>query len=183
MEQEKLKSAIESLLFMNGEPMKLAQLVKITGAPKPEVENALMILSGEYGSGNRGLMIIKKGDEIQMATNPENSAYIEQLVANELQGPLTQAVLEVASIIAYRQPITRAEIEAIRGVNSSYTLRNLLMRGLVERSDNPRDSRGYIYGISFDFLKKLGMENIKNLPDYEELSKDKRIDSIIGSQE
>jgi segregation and condensation protein B len=180
MEQEKLKSAIESLLFVNGDPMKLSQIVKITGAPKPEVENAIMMLSGEYGAGNKGLVIIKKGEEVQMATSPENSAYVEQLVANELQGYLTQAALEVVSIVAYRQPITRAEIEAIRGVNSSYTLRNLLMRGLVERSDNPKDNRGYIYSISFDFLKKLGIDDIKKLPDFEDLSKDERINSIIG---
>jgi len=175
-----LKSVIESLLFMNGDPMKITQIVKITGAPRPEVENAIMMLSGEYESGNKGLVIIKKGEEVQMATSPENSAFIEQLVANELQGSLTQTALEVVSIVAYRQPITRAEIETIRGVNSSYTLRNLLMRGLVERSDNPKDNRGYIYSISFDFLKKLGVDDIKKLPDFEELSKDERINSIIG---
>lgn len=181
MEQDKLKSVIESLLFMNGDPMKITQLAKISGAPMPEVENAIMMLSGEYSAGNKGLIIIKKEDEIQMATNPENAEFIEQLVTNELQGSLTQAALEVVSIVAYRQPITRAEIEAVRGVNSSYTLRNLLMRGLVERSDNPKDSRGYIYSISFDFLKKLGIEDIKKLPDFEELSKDERINSIIGN--
>ena len=180
MEQKKLKSAIESLLFVNGDPMKLAQIAKITGAPKPEVENAIMMLSGEYGTGNKGVVIIKKGEEVQMATSPENSSFVEQLVANELQGSLSQAALEVVSIVAYRQPITRAEIEAIRGVNSSYTLRNLLVRGLVERSDNPKDNRGYIYSISFDFLKKLGIDDIKKLPDFEELSKDERINSIIG---
>lgn len=176
-----MKSIIESLLFANGDPMKITQIAKITGALKPEVENAIMILSGEYGSGRGGLIIIKKGDEVQMATSPENSAFIEQLVANELQGSLTQAALEVVSIVAYRQPITRAEIEAVRGVNSSYTLRNLLVRGLVERSDNPKDNRGYIYSISFDFLKKLGIDDIKKLPDFEELSKDERINSIIGN--
>jgi segregation and condensation protein B len=181
MDQDKLKSVIESLLFTNGDPMKISQLAKITGVPKPEVENAIMMLSAEYTSGNKGLIIIKKGEEIQMTTNPKNAAYIEQLVANELQGSLTQAALEVVSIIAYRQPITRAEIEAVRGVNSSYTLRNLLVRGLIERSDNPKDNRGYIYGITFDFLKKLGIDDIKKLPNFEALSKDERINSIIGN--
>lgn len=181
MEIEKLKSIIESLLYVSGEPVKLTQLVKISGAPKPEVENALMILSAELETGKRGLIMIKNGGEYQLATNPQNSSYVEQLIANELSGSLTQPALEVVSIIAYRQPITRTAIEAVRGVNSSYTLRNLLMRGLIERNDNPKDSRGYIYSISFNFLKKLGIEDIKKLPDYDELSRDERIDSIIQS--
>lgn len=183
MDQEKLKSIIESVLFTNGEPLKIARLQKITGISKPEIENALMILSGEYASQGRGLRIIKKNDQVQMATSPDNADYVRQLVEGELQESLSNASLEVLSVVAYRGPITRSEIESIRGVNCSYTLRNLLMRGLVERNDNPKDGRGYIYSISFEFLKKLGMEDMKKLPDYEILSKDERMDNIIASHQ
>lgn len=180
MEQDKLKSAIESILLVSGDPVKLSRVAKITNTPRPEVENAVMVLSGEYSSGERGFVIIKKEDEIQLVTNPENAEIVSSLIKSEIQENLSKASLEVLSIVAYRGPVTRAEVEAIRGVNCSFTLRTLLMRGLLERIDNPRDNRSYIYKISFDFLKKLGLESSDKLPDYEKLSKDERIESIIG---
>lgn len=176
---EKLKSQIESILFISGEPVKISRIVKVTGASKPEIENAIMILQGEYSSGQRGLVILKKEDEIQMATSPENSALVDKLVKSEIQENLSRAGLETLSIVAYRGPMTRMEVEAIRGVNCSFTLRSLLMRGLLERIENPKDSRGYLYKISFEFLKKLGAESVNRLPDFESLSKDERIDSIL----
>jgi len=182
MEQDKLKSIIESLLFVSGEPAAVSRLAKIIGVSRAEVENAVMISSGEYESQGRGLRIIQKGGEIQLASDPENASYAEQLVKGELQESLTPASLEVLSIVAYRGPITRAGIEAIRGVNCTYTLRNLLLRGLVDREENPQDGRSYVYKITFDFLKHLGIDDIKKLPEYENLSKDSRLDTIIGSQ-
>jgi segregation and condensation protein B len=104
------------------------------------------------------------------------------LVKSELQDSLSNAAMEVVSIVAYRGPVSKTEIEAIRGVNCAYTLRNLLLRGLIERSDNPNDSRGYVYSISFDFLKKLGIEDVKKLPEYGILSVDERINSIISKE-
>ncbi len=181
MEKDKLKSILESLLFVSGEPVMVSRLAKISGAPKAEIENAVMILSGEYESRERGLRIIKKGDEIQLASNPENASFAEQLVKGELQESLSPAASEVLSIIAYRGPITRAGIEAIRGVNCTYTLRNLLLRGLVDREENPKDARSYVYKITFDFLKHLGIDDIKKLPEYENLSNDSRIQSITDN--
>lgn len=178
MDLEKLKSTIESILFVSGEPVKISKISKISGRPKPEIENALMLLQSEYL--NRGLAIIKKEDMVEMATNPENSEYISELIKSEIQENLSQAALEVLAIVAYRSPITRAELESIRGVNSSFTIRSLLMRGLLERIENPKDNRGYLYKISFKFLEKLGIESVEKLPDWETLSKDARIDSIIG---
>ena len=181
MDLDKLKSQIESILFISGEPVKISRIVKITGAHKPEIENAVMVLQGEYKTSGRGMTILTKEEEVQMATNPENAGIVDQLVKSEIQENLSKAALEVLSIVAYRGPMTRMEVEAIRGVNCSFTLRSLLMRGLVERIDNPKDSRGYLYKISFEFLKKLGVENVASLPDFETLSKDERIDSILGN--
>lgn len=181
MEQEKLKSAIESILFVSGEPLKISRISNITGVPRPEVENAIMILQGEYSSAGRGLLIVKKEDEIQLATNPDNASFIDKLVKSEIQENLSKAALEVISIVAYRGPITRMNVEAIRGVNCSFTLRALLMRGLLERIENPADNRSYLYKISFDFLKKLGVESVEKLPEYAALSGDERVDSIINN--
>lgn len=182
MEQEKLKSAIESILFVSGEPISLEKISKVVETPIAEIENAIMILQNEYAKDARGFVILKKEQNIQMATDPENSQIVDQLVKSEIQENLSRAGLEVLAIIAYRGPITRVEIEAIRGVNCSYTVRSLTMRGLLERIDNPKDNRGYLYRVSFEFLKKLGIESIDKLPDYETLSKDARIDSIVGEQ-
>jgi segregation and condensation protein B len=183
MDLDKLKSAIESILFISGEPVKVSRIAKVTGAARPEVENALMMLANDYAGVGRGLAILRKEDEAQMATNPENAQLVDQLVKSEIQENLSRASLEVLSIIAYRGPITRVEVEAIRGVNCSFTVRSLLMRGLVERIENPRDNRGYLYKISFDFLRKLGVDSVSRLPDFETLSKDERINSIIGEPE
>lgn len=177
MEQDKLKSIIESVLFVSGGPVKIERLAKISSASKPEVENAIMMMQNEYAG--RGLTLIQKENEVQLATNPENTEYVDDLVKSEIQENLSKAALEVLSIVAYRGPISRLDVEAIRGVNCTFTLRTLLMRGLLERIENPKDNRGYLYKISFEFLKKLGLDDIKKLPDYEALSKDERIDSII----
>lgn len=183
MDQEKLKSIIESLLFTSGEPVKVSRLVKITESSKPEVENAILALSNDYASRKSGLVVVRKEKEVQLATNPDNAKYAEQLIKGVLQESLSAAAIEVLSIIAYRGPITRMNIESIRGVSCSYTLRNLLLRGLVTREENPKDARGYIYSISFEFLKNMGLTNLKELPDYENLSNDERIQSVISNQE
>ena len=181
MDLEKIKSQIESILFLSGEAVKISRIAKITGVTKPEVENALMLLQDKYAGEKSGIVILRKEEEAQMATSPENAEILEQLVKSEIQENLSRAGLEVLAIVAYRGPINRLEVEAIRGVNCSFTLRSLLMRGLLERIENPKDSRGYLYKISFDFLKKMGLERIEQLPDFETLSKDERIDSIIGN--
>lgn len=182
MEIERTKSAVESVLFISGEPMKISKISKIIEVSKEDVENALMLLSGDYSSQKRGIVILRKEDEVQMATNPDNAEYVDKVVKSDLQEALSNASLEVLSIIAYRGPISRTEIEAIRGVNCTYTLRNLLMRGLIERIDNPKDLRGYVYKISFEFLKKLGIDNVNKLPDFDNLSQDSRVDSVINQE-
>lgn len=180
MEEKKLESIIESMLFVSGEPLKLGKLAKICQVESEAIEAALEKISTRLNEAESGLSLFRNKDAVQLVTKPENVEFVEQLVKNELADSLSPAALEVVSIIAYRGPISKAEIEAIRGVNCSYTIRNLLIRGLITRSDNPRDSRGYIYEISFEFLKKMGIDDVKKLPEYAILSKDERISSIIA---
>jgi segregation and condensation protein B len=181
MEQDQLKSIMESLLFVSGEPLKIAKIARISGSKAEEVESAVLSLQKDYAAGKRGFSLLRKEDEVQLATNTENTSFVSQLIKGEMQEGLSRAATEVLAIVAYRGPISRVEIEAIRGVNSSFTVRSLMLRGLMERIENPRDSRGYLYKISFDFLKKLGIDSVNKLPDFETLSKDERIDSIINS--
>jgi segregation and condensation protein B len=117
-----------------------------------------------------------------MATKPENAAHVEAFTKSALTESLSKAALEVLAIIAYRAPVTRAEIDAIRGVNCSFTLRNLLLRGLIEREGNPDDSRGYIYRPAFRFLEVLGLSKTSELPDFEALSQDERLTMILEQE-
>ncbi len=169
MNNSKLKSIIESILFISGAPLKIKKIAKATGVKVSEIEKVVEILSNDYKNQERGLWIFKKDDKIQMATKPENSAYVEKFTKSSLQEDLSPASLETLAVISYRGPITRLGIEEIRGVNCSFILRSLLIRGLIERIENPGDARSYLYRISFDFLKKLGIQKVEDLPNYEEL--------------
>jgi segregation and condensation protein B len=178
MEVSQLKSILESLLFVSGEPIKISKLSKICGAKKDDILTALDELNQYYQGNERGFAILQKEDNAQLVTNPSNAEYVSQLVSNEINSDLTRSALEVLSIIAYREPITRVQIEAIRGVNCSYVLRNLLLKGLVERTEN-QDIRGYLYETSFDFLKTLGISSAKKLPDWEKLSQNEKIEELL----
>lgn len=180
MEKEKIKSVIESILFARGEEISVNQLAKILELKDEEISEGLNELVVEYKKGKKGFIIIQNGESFQLVTNPENAQWVEKTLKKNLQENMSRTALEVLSIVAYRGPVSRAEIEAIRGVNSSFTLRNLLMRGLIVRSVNESDQRGYLYNISMDFMKKMGLGKIEELPEFENLSRDKRVESIIN---
>lgn len=165
------KSVLETILFAYGEPISEEKLAKLTESKKEKVVSALEELARDYTG--RGLVLLKKDGEWCLGTNPENAKFVEDLMKSEFGEELSRAAVETAAIIAYKGPITRADIEYVRGVNSSFTLRNLLVRGLVERIENPKDARSYLYRISFDFLKHLGLTKIEDLPQYEEYRQEK----------
>ena len=159
-----LKSKIEAMLFVSGEPMTIERMAKILGEKSANVKGALLELAADYK--DRGFCIVENGQDWQFGTAAEASDIVEKLIKSEFTEELSKAALEVLSIITYKGPLTRAEIEYIRGVNSSYSLRNLLLRGLIERIDNPKDARSYLYRISVEFLKYLGVENREAMPEW-----------------
>ena len=161
-----IKQAIESILFLHGEPIAVARLAKATSAKAAEVKFALEELRGEYQE--RGIVLVQNGDDWQFATNPTQKSAVEQFITADLSEELTRAALDTLTVIAYQGPLTRARIEYIRGVNSSFTLRNLLLRGLVEREENPSDRRSFLYRVSHTFLNHLGAASVKDLPRYAE---------------
>jgi len=182
MEKSSLKSVLESLLFISGEPVKIGKLAKICDTAKDDIEAILLEMDADFRKEERGLIIIRKDDSVQLATNPNNSEYVNQMVSGELNADLSRSSLETLSIIAYKGPVTRSQIEVIRGVNCSYVLRGLLMRGIIERRE-ASDIRGYIYEVSFDFLKQIGIGNVKELPDWESLSKDEKVEKLLSTSE
>lgn len=174
-------SQLEALLFMSGEPLAYARIESLLGIHRSELEQAIHALKERYTQeASSGLMIIFHREQVELATKKEHLHLIENFTKSFLQESLSKAALEVLAIIAYRAPIARSSIEAIRGVNCSFTLRNLLLRGLIEREENPDDAREYVYHPSFALLEKLGLTSKEELPDFEQLSRDERLQSLLS---
>lgn len=163
---DNLLAKIEAVLFAYGEPISVERLAKILKTEQTELESALTNLETELARQERGVVLIKNLGKIQLATKPELTPLLEDIVKQEFTEELTPAALETLSIIAYAGPISRADIEYIRGVNSSFTIRNLLLRGLIERSIDPKRANAYIYSASFDLVKRLGLVKVEDLPNY-----------------
>jgi len=173
-----LKNTIESLLFISHKPLSVAELARLAESDKTAVEEALKLLQGEYGEKNGGIEIINIEDKYQMAATGESSATVAKFLKTEVTGELTRPSLETLTIIAYRGPVSKAELELIRGVNCSLILRNLLMRGLIESRED-KDRATNVYQITFDFLKHLGLSSVSELPDYERLNRNNNLEKLL----
>jgi segregation and condensation protein B len=174
-----LKSQIESLLFIAAKPLSLNDLNKILSKDKKEIEKALIELRDIYHQNESGLQIIEQNKKYQLVSSADNAKLVQKYLEDETSGDLSQASLEALTIIAYRGPISKIELERIRGVNCSLIIRNLLLRGLIEeKSSANRDDK--IYNVSLDFIRFLGIENIKQLPDYQRLNQDQTISDFLA---
>lgn len=162
-----LMAKLEALLFIYGEAMDFKKIAKTLKASEEEVKEAAKALAEELKGENRGLFLVLDENKIQLTTKPDFSSLLELVVKEELHEALTPAALEALSIVVYAGPLTRAELEYIRGVNSVFTLRNLLIRGLVERQPDPKRGNVYIYSPSFQLLRHLGVARQNDLPDRE----------------
>ena len=162
-----LKSQLESILFVASKPLDLKTLARITEKPEEEIKAALAEVAAERKGS--GVVMLEASGQYQLSTASENSTIVKNYLNSDLREKLTDATVEVLAIIAYRQPISKAEIEAIRGVNSQYSVRHLLMRGLVEKIPNPNDARSSQYRVTTEFLQHLGLTSINDLPEFESL--------------
>jgi segregation and condensation protein B len=163
-----IEQKIEAILFWKGEPIsrkKLAEVLKVGQTEINEsIEKLKVILQG------RGIVLQEKDNDITLGTAPELSKLIEDLQKEELNKDLSKASLETLSIVLYKNGASRAEIDYIRGVNSSFTLRALAIRGLVEKITDPNDNRRYVYRPSFELLSFMGVKSVEELPSYGEVS-------------
>jgi len=164
-----LIGAVEAILFVYGEPIEVKRIAKILKTEEGAVRDALKKLEDEYLSGNRGLKLIFFDNKAQLATKPDFAPLLEDFIREEFKENLTPASLEALSLIAYLGPLSRAQIDYYRGVNSSFILRNLLIRGLIERYPDPRRTNVFLYQTSFDLLKYLGISKAEELPEYDKL--------------
>jgi len=163
-----LEQKIEAILFFKGEPVSRKKLSEILKLEQAEINEAILNLKKNLE--NRGVVLVDNGSEITLGTAPELSKLIEDLQKEELNKDLSKAALETLSIVLYKNGVSRAEIDYIRGVNSSFTLRALSVRGLVEKTVDTKDNRRYIYKPSFELLSFMGVKSIEELPDYTEVS-------------
>ncbi|OGY62357.1 MAG: SMC-Scp complex subunit ScpB [Candidatus Harrisonbacteria bacterium RIFCSPHIGHO2_01_FULL_44_13] len=164
--KENLIAQLEALLFIYGEPLDFKKIAKILNTEAVEVREAAEVLKKDLSQNNRGLFLILNDGKIQLTTKPVFGKFLEEVAKKEFVEDLTPASLETLAIVAYTGPISRIHIDYVRGVNSSYILRSLLLRGLINRSLDPEGSNAYLYNASFDLLKHLGIAKIEDLPEY-----------------
>lgn len=175
--QSTLVSKIESILFAAGKPLSLKKLAELTEVTVEDAESALVELQKSYIDNGHGLEIIIHQNEALLATHPAHSELVRQFLKKEELGELTRPQLETLSVIAYRGPISKAELEQIRGVNCSLILRNLQIRGLVETTNE--ESPLPLYQVTVDFLRFLGITSVKQLPHFDNLSSHENLEQLL----
>ncbi len=161
-----IKSIIESLLFVSEKPISIKILQSLLNISEDDIKEIIHELIKEYEKRNGGILIIKIEDSYQMVTNPEYGEWIKIFKKLNNTNKLSEQALETLAIIAYKQPITKAEIEKIRGVNSDYAIKTLLEKKLIKivgKKEVP--GRPFMYGTTKEFLKLFGISSLKELPD------------------
>ncbi|KKS46635.1 SMC-Scp complex subunit ScpB [Candidatus Azambacteria bacterium RIFOXYD1_FULL_42_11] len=160
------KSLLESLLFTAGHPVTVKKLAEILETGEIEINGSLKELVDDYEKNERGLRLVFFDGKVQLVASPYSVEPVKKLIKSDFEEDLSPAALETLAIISYRGPISRAQIENLRGVNCSFILQSLAIRGLIGKYNNPEDGRSYIYNITFDFLKHLGLNKLEDLPNY-----------------
>lgn len=172
-----MKSALETLMFMWGEPLDVKDAAEVLEAEKAEVRELFRELMTEYEQEGRGIRIREAGDAFGYVTHVENDMFVQKLCTPVRVRRLSQAALEVLAIIAYRQPVTRSEIDSIRGIKSERVIDGLMDKDLVEITGRSEGvGRPLLYGTTREFLKKFGFASLKDLPEvpeYEELRRER----------
>ncbi len=176
-----LEQQIEAILFYTAEPTKVSFLAKTLEVKSDEINEALVLLSKSLET--RGIKLINHNDEVSLVTSPELAPLIERIIKEERERDLGKAGIETLTIIAYKGPVTKKEIEYIRGVNSQYAIRNLLLRGLIDRSVSKTDERMVVYNITSDTIRFLGIKSVKDLPEYEDMNKQLEVSEELENTE
>ena len=171
--RKRMKSALETMMFIWGEPLEVKDAASVLEADRDVIRELFRELMTEYEQEGRGIRIREAGDAFSFVTHIENDLFVKKLCTPVRIRRLSQAALEVLAIIAYRQPVTRSEIDSIRGIKSERVIDGLIDKGLIEISGRSEGvGRPLIYVTTREFLKKFGFASLKDLPEvpeYEEL--------------
>lgn len=172
-------TTIEAVLFAAAKPIKLKNLQKHLSLSQEVVREALDALAVRRNTQDSGIHLIEINDAVQLVTNADLGEDVAKFLRVEASGPLTRPSLETLTIIAYRSPITKPEIEMIRGVNCSLIIRNLLIRGFVlEEQDKTKLQP--VYTLSHEFLQALGLTHLRDLPEYEAFQANEKISELLS---
>lgn len=173
-----LTTSIEALLFTSGKPLKITQLKKLFDVSDEVLIEAVEDIRTRFNTDKSGIHLLEHEEMLQLVSNPDEAETVSQLNKQEVGGELSRPSLETLTIIAYRGPVTKPEIEQIRGVNCSLILRNLMIRGLIEeKMSTEKILPAYI--VSVEFLRHLGLSSISELTDYTELHDNEKITSML----
>ena len=173
MEDVSKKNLIEALLFVSGDPLGAIDLKKITGMSEDEIRNIVNDLMEDYKTRNGGFLVAEIADGYQFVTNPAYASWIRKLKKTATSSKLSLAALETLSIIAYKQPITKVEVEQLRGVNSDGVVKSLLEKRLIKimgKKEVP--GKPLLYGTTREFLQYFGLKDLSELPTLKELQRD-----------
>lgn len=174
-----IKPLIESVLLVTNKPLALKELALILKVEEEIVKNSIGELQSKFNQADSGIHLVVNNNKVQLISNPKFGKWLQDYLKDELSGELTNASLETLSIIAYRQPISKEELESIRGVNCSLIIRNLLIRGLIESQEEKGDLVPK-YSVTIDFIKHLGITATTDLPNYEALNSDANLEKLLG---
>jgi segregation and condensation protein B len=158
-------AAIESLLFVAGSPLECAELCKLLDIDQVTLASSLQALAYHLENQGRGIRLQRLGEQVQLVTAPENARYVAALLGLPMTARLTTAAMETLAVISYRQPITRAQIEAVRGVNSDRALLSLIQHGLVAEIGRAQTvGRPALFATTPEFLQQFGLTSLDQLP-------------------
>ncbi len=163
---ENLEKTIEAILFWKNEPVSIEKLALMAGCNETEVEQSMQSIEKRL---TFGVVLIRNANKVELRTSPDASEIIEKLQKEELSKELSKAALETLTIILYKSPVRRSEIDYIRGVNSQFIVRHLEARGLIEKVEDPKDARVNLYQPTFELFSFLGIKNEKELPEFDTL--------------
>jgi len=172
-------SQLESLLLVAGKPMPYATLAKMLKCSNDELKESIKVLEEKYNTDDSGVHLLVNDRKLQFSTNPSNKPLIAEFIKDETTGELTKPSLETLTIIAYRQPIAKEDLEQIRGVNCSLILRNLMIRGLVETHEE-RGGLATTYSVTMDFLRFLGINKVEELPEFAKLNSSESLEAAFS---
>ena len=181
-ESGNLKGRIEAILFVAGEAVDIRDLSRALSTEEKQIRKEIKALRDEYDFAQRGVMLKRFGDKIQLATRPLYAGDVLRLLQPVQQQSLTQAAMETLAVVAYKQPVTRAEVEQIRGVKCDYSLQNLINKGLI-REAGRKDTIGrpILYCTTDEFLSHFGLEGLEGLPPMPDIPSDEKQEKADSS--
>ncbi|KKW33319.1 MAG: Segregation and condensation protein B [Candidatus Uhrbacteria bacterium GW2011_GWA2_53_10] len=174
-----ISSEVEAILFATAKPLPIYALAKAFGGSSDDLRKIITELKARYNTKDSGIHLVDHEGKVQFVTNPDLQEAVASFTKQELEGELTRPQLETLTIIAYRGPITKPEIEQIRGVNCSLILRHLMVRGLIDERDDAERLQP-VYTLSMDMVRHLGLHAVEELPDFEVLHSNEKINTLIS---